>query len=132
MVNHAKIPISAVTIANPNAKNILLSLTASIKLPTPLHVRIDPVPLNLYIKNGSEDSVPYTSFVLPENKLVGNTTLQFEDQQAQILDEKVFAQFVQNAIFSENFVLSVTGQTDVFVGKLKAHIHLTKDIPLVG
>jgi hypothetical protein len=132
MINHAKIPISAVTIAKPSAKNALLSLKASIKLPTPLHVRTDPVPLNLYIKNGSEDSVPYTSFVLPANKLVGNTTLEFQDQLVQILDEKVFAEFVQNAIFSENFMLSVTGQSNAYVGSLKAHIHLTKDLPLAG
>jgi hypothetical protein len=132
MVNHANIPISAITIAHPTPENAMLSLHASIKLPTPLSVRIDPVPLSLFVNNGTGNNVPYTSIVLPKNNLHGNTSLAFTNQPIEILDKNVFADFVRSAVFSKTFMLSASGFTNAYVGKLKAHIHLDKNIPLTG
>lgn len=132
MVNHAGIPISAVTVSNPSPGNAVLSLKASIKLSTPLTVLIDPVPLNLFIDDGTGNVITYTNIVLPETKIHGNTTIAFEDQPIHISNKTLWTQFVRSAVFQDKFMLSVAGSTNAFVGKLKAHINLKKDIPLTG
>jgi Protein of unknown function (DUF3712) len=132
MVNDANIPISSIRIAHPTTDNARLSLQASIKLPTPLSVHLDPVPLSLFMNDGTANIVPYTSIVIPKSDLRGNTTLAFADQLVQILDKNIFAEFVNRVLFSKTFMLSVKGSTNAYVGKLKAHINLEKNIPLTG
>ena len=132
MLNNADLLISSIGLSNPTPNSNEMSLQASIKLPTPLSVHIDPIPLSLFVNDGTKNIVPYTNVVLPENTLHGNTTLSFTDQLAEILDTDIFTEFVHSAMFSETFTLSVTGPTNARVGKLKARIHLEKNIQLAG
>ncbi|KFY28060.1 hypothetical protein V493_03118 [Pseudogymnoascus sp. VKM F-4281 (FW-2241)] len=132
MVNDANLPISLIGLSNPTPNSTEISLQASIKLPTPLSVHINPVPLSLFVNDGTKNIVPYTNVVLPENDLRGNTTLAFTNQPAEILDRVIFKGFVHSVVFSDAFTLSVSGSTNAYVGKLKARVHLQKDIQLAG
>ncbi|KFY79460.1 hypothetical protein V498_08939 [Pseudogymnoascus sp. VKM F-4517 (FW-2822)] len=132
MVNDATLPISSIGLSNPTPHSTDISLQASIKLPTPLSIHINPIPLSLFVNDGTKNIVPYTNVVLPENNLHGNTTLSFTDQHAEILDRDLFSEFVHSVVFSEEFTLSATGNTNAYVGKLKAPIHLQKDFKLTG
>lgn len=132
MLNKSNLLISSVGLSNPTPNSNELSLQASIKILTPLSVHIDPIPLSLFVNDGSKNIVPYTKVVLPENTLHGNTTLSFTDQPAEILNRDIFTEFVHSAMFSEVFTLSVTGPTNAHVGKLKANINLEKNLQLTG
>lgn len=132
MVDDANLPISSIGLSNPTPNSTEISLQASIKLPTPLSIHINPIPLSLYVNDGTKNIVPYTNVVLPENNLHGNTTLSFTDQPAEILDGDIFTEFVHSVVFSEAFTLSATGHANAYVGKLKAPIHLQKDFKLTG
>lgn len=132
MVNGADIPISAIVFAEPSVDTARISLNASIKLPTPLTVRIDPLPLDLFVDNGSSNIVPYTNVTIPGNKLHGNTSLNFADELGVIKEKAIFANWVHSIIFSETFSLSVTGTTHAYVSALKATIHLNKNLSLRG
>ncbi|ELR10037.1 hypothetical protein VC83_07374 [Pseudogymnoascus destructans] len=132
MVNDANLPISSIGLSNPTSNSTEISLQANIKLPTPLSVHINPIPLSLFVNDGTKNIVPYTNIVLPENDLHGNTTLTITDQPAKILDTDIFTKFVHSVVFSEAFTLSVTGSANAYVGKLKARVHLQKDIQLTG
>lgn len=132
MVNGANIPVSAIVFAEPSADSARISLNASIKLPTPLTVRIDPLPLDLFVEDSSSNIVPYTNVTIPANKLQGNTSLDFADELGVIKNKTIFADFVRSIIFSETFSLSVTGTTHAYVSALKANIHLKKNLSLKG
>ncbi|KFX97979.1 hypothetical protein V490_02519 [Pseudogymnoascus sp. VKM F-3557] len=132
VLNKSNLLISSVGLSNPAPNSNELSLKASIKLATPLTVHIDPIPLDLFMNDGSKNIVPYTKVVLPENTLHGNSTLSFTDQPAKILNRDIFTEFVRTAMFSEEFTLSVAGPTHAHVGKLKANVNLRKNLKLKG
>ncbi|KFY41395.1 hypothetical protein V494_03015 [Pseudogymnoascus sp. VKM F-4513 (FW-928)] len=132
IVNKSPLQVSSVVLSNPTPHGNDLSLEASIRLATPLGVHIKPVPLSLYVNDGTKDIVPYTKVVLPEANLKGNSSIKITDQPTEILDKPMFKKFVHSALFEEDFTLSVTGPTSANVGKLKAEVHMQKDIHLKG
>jgi hypothetical protein len=119
-------------IMDPTDGSIVYSLVASLKVPKPFTVKLMPITLSLFRPETEPDIIPYIKVNLPEMKLKGNATVTVTNQTATILDKTQFIDFLANAVYSEEFTLAARGETDAYLGKLKAHIHLNKAIKLKG
>lgn len=117
---------------HPTPDSVEYSLVASLKVPAPFTVRLDPLTLSLFVRGNTSDVVPYINIKLPEYNLHGNTTITITNQTATILDKDIFMSFLHDAVYSEHFKLSASGSSNAHLGKLKAHIHLDKSIEMTG
>lgn len=116
----------------PTPNSVEVSLVASLKVPPPFTVRLDPINLSLFVDDGTATVDPYVEIGLPEYHLHGNTIITIENQTAELLNINVFQTFLHDAVYNEQFMLSAWGETDAFLGKLKAHLHLDKSVELAG
>jgi hypothetical protein len=117
---------------NPGENTVSYSLTASLKVPKPFTVHMDPTVLELYRPETKPNRVPYIKVELPALKLHGNAAVNITEQQATILDKDQFTQFLAYAVYQEEFEMSAYGKTTAYLGKLKAHITLDKTVKLKG
>lgn len=132
MVNKAALPIWSARIMHPTPTTVEYSLVASLKVPPPFTVELDPLTLSLFVNDNNSKVVPYVNVNLPEYHLHGNTTVAITNQTAGILNKDVFETFLHNAVYSKYFTLSASGATNAHLGKLKAHIHMDKSVQLAG
>ncbi|KAF2810252.1 uncharacterized protein BDZ99DRAFT_488101 [Mytilinidion resinicola] len=132
LVDDADLPIHAAMIMDPSDNTLTYSMTASLKVPKPFTVRIEPTVLELYRPETKQHRIPYIKVELPALKLHGNATVKVEGQQATILDKDQFTQFLAYAVYNDDFEMAAYGKTTAYLGKLKAHITLDKTIKLKG
>lgn len=132
LVDDADLPIWSARIMHPTPTSVEYSLVASLKVPPPFTVKLDPLTLNLFVKGDTSDVEPYIKVGLPEYNLRGNTTIAIENQTAAILDKPIFESFLRDAVYSEYFELSASGASNAHLGALKAHIHMDKTIKMKG
>ncbi|KFY47496.1 hypothetical protein V495_01934 [Pseudogymnoascus sp. VKM F-4514 (FW-929)] len=132
MVNDADLPIYSASITNPTPDSVQYSLKAGLAVPKPFTVKLKPIALNLLVDQNPPNVNPYVTVNLPEQNLKGNSNITITNQTTNILDQGIFGTFLHSAVYQETFVLSASGETDAYVGKLKAHIHLDKKVELKG
>lgn len=132
MVNDATLPIYSASITNPTPDSVQYSLFAGLSVPRPFTVKLKPISLNLLVDQNPPNRNPYISVKLPEQNLKGNATITVTNQTTNILDQDIFETFLHSAVYQETFILSASGETDAYVGKLKAHIRLDKKVELKG
>lgn len=131
MVDTTSFPIHSVSIMSPTLNSTVLSLTASIKVPPPFKVRLEPITLQLYRPEAGSDA-PYVNFALEQQILKGNTTIKVVNQTVEIADKQEFIEFLRGAVLNEKFVLAAKGETTAHLGSLKAKVKLDKQIELNG
>lgn len=131
MVDDADLPIHEAMIMNPTPDSVEYSLRASIKVPKPFSVLLDPITLHLY-KNGGTPEDPYVDIELPEYYLEGNATIEISDQEVAIQNQDVWKSFLKEAVVNEKFILAAKGSTTAHLGALKADITLDKKIEEFG
>jgi hypothetical protein len=131
MLDDADLPIEAGMLMVPMPETIHLSLVASIKIPAPFSVRVEPIPLSLY-QPGYDPSKPFVKIVLPETRLKGTSQISAEDQQVDILDAAQFREFISSYVFGETFTLGVKGSTTAHMGKLKSKVTIDKQLKVNG
>lgn len=132
MVNDANLPIYSASITNPTPDSVQYSLVAGLSVPKPFTVKLRPIALNLLVDENPPNRHPYISVSLPEQNLKGNATITVTNQTTKILDKEIFGIFLHSAVYQETFILSASGETDAYVGKLKTHIRLDKKVELKG
>ncbi|OCL13904.1 hypothetical protein AOQ84DRAFT_371763 [Glonium stellatum] len=132
LVDSADLPIRSSMIMDPTNGSVIYSLIASLKVPKPFTVKLMPITLSLFRPETEPNIIPYVNVSLPEMKLKGNASVAITNQTATILDKSQFIDFLANAVYSEEFTLAARGETDAYLGKLKAHIHFNKAIKLKG
>ncbi|OBT61226.1 hypothetical protein VE03_08700 [Pseudogymnoascus sp. 23342-1-I1] len=132
MVNDASLPIYSASITNPTPESVQYSLFAGLNVPKPFTVKLKPIALNLLVDQEPPNRNPYITVQLPEQNLKGNATITVTNQTTNILDQEIFGTFLNSAVYQETFFLSASGETDAYVGKLKAHIRLDKKVELKG
>jgi hypothetical protein len=131
MVEDSDLPIHSAMLMNPTPTTIQYSLTASLKVPPPFTVRLEPITLNLY-QAGGDPETPYTQIRLPEYRLKGNSTISVENQVVEILDVAQFTEFLDSAVNHEKFSLAAKGSTTAHLGALKAKLTLDKVLEQSG
>ena len=132
LVDNANLPIWSARIIHPTPTTVEVSLVASLKVPPPFKVKLDPITLSLFVKDNTSSVIPYVNVDLPGYNLHGNTTVAITNETVEILNEDIFESFLHDAVYSEFFTLSASGATNAYLGKLKAHIDLDKSIVLAG
>ncbi|OCK79487.1 hypothetical protein K432DRAFT_354827 [Lepidopterella palustris CBS 459.81] len=132
LVNTAALPIHSAMMLNPTQNSILYSMVASVKVPKPFTVRLEPFTLSLFRSETLPHIIPYMKVTLPSMKLHGNATVRLDNQTATILNQPEFEAFLTNAVNSETFTMHARGETNAYIGKLKAHLKLDKSISLNG
>ncbi|OBT43684.1 hypothetical protein VE00_05562 [Pseudogymnoascus sp. WSF 3629] len=132
MVNDASLPIYSASITNPTPDSVQYSLFAGLNVPKPFTVKLKPIALNLLVDQNPPNRNPYITVQLPEQNLKGNASITVTNQTTKILDKEIFGTFLHSAVYQETFILSASGATDAYVGKLKAHISLDKKVELKG
>ena len=131
MVDDAHLPIHEAMIMNPKPDSVEYSLRASLKVPDPFTVRLEPITLHLYQESGSPEK-PYINIDLPEYSLKGNSTIEINDQEVKIQDHDEWKAFLKDAVYNEKFVLAAKGETTAHLGALAVDITLDKKIEQYG
>ncbi|OAX83922.1 hypothetical protein ACJ72_01713 [Emergomyces africanus] len=131
MVDDASLPVHAGKLMNPMPGSVEYSITASLKVPEPFTVELEPFSLHLYrIQQAPEHA--YVDLPLPQLKLKGNSTVEVIDTSVPILHMPDFTKFISEVTHQQNFVLAVEGTTTAYLGKLKAKLMLNKKLELKG
>jgi hypothetical protein len=101
LVDNANLPIRSARIMHPTPTTVEYSLVASLKVPPPFKVKLDPITLSLFVDNTSS-VVPYINVDLPGYNLHGNTTVAITNETAGILNKDIFENFWHDAVCSDN------------------------------
>ena len=70
----------------------------------------------------------YADIAVPGQTVKGNHTLGAVEQFTPLLNMTGWEKFVQQAVTQEKTTVSLKGETDAFLGKLKTHVKLDKDV----
>jgi hypothetical protein len=104
----------------------MLSLRSSLELPIAVPVRIEPFSLNLFYRDMPGNNT-WAKVFLPQTNIKGSATIGVNDQLTDLSIEQ-WMHYIHNAIFMANTPLSVKGEINSFIGKLKAPVVIDKDI----
>lgn len=132
MVEKANLPIQAVRIMQPTPDSVVLSLTASLKIPKPFKVRLEPFTLVLFRPETKPNIIPYVNFDFAETWVKGNTTIEIVNQKVTIANRDEFKEFLKTAVESKTFKLAARGETTAHLGALKAKVTLDKEVEMEG
>ncbi|PGG97234.1 hypothetical protein GX51_07433 [Blastomyces parvus] len=131
MVDDTDFPVHAGKLMNPTPDSLDYSISASLKIPKPFTVRLDPLTLNLYRTQQTPEQ-PYVGIPLPRLELKGNSTVKIADETVSILNKADFSKFLSEVAYQRTFVLAAAGTTTAHLGKLKAKFTLNKKLELNG
>ncbi|PGH11987.1 hypothetical protein AJ79_04574 [Helicocarpus griseus UAMH5409] len=131
MVDDAELPIHGGMIMKPTPDSVEYSLTASLAVPKPFTVELEPIVLHLYrVQQTPEEA--YIDVPLPEMKLKGNAMIDVPATRVPVLDMADWTQFLTEAVHQEKFILAAKGSTTAHLGALKVELTLDKQLELNG
>ncbi|KAI2898861.1 hypothetical protein CBS76997_818 [Aspergillus niger] len=113
-------------VLQPRPNSIMLSINSALKLPISFPVRMDNLTLSLFNRFLPENNT-WAKLYMDGATISGNTTLSVDDQFTP-LDVYQWRQYVRSVVFEAHAPLSVKAPVTAYIGKLKSHITLNKDI----
>lgn len=114
------------TILEPRPDSVLLTLEAALDLPIALPVRIEPFDLHVYNQDIEGNNTIFTTH-LDGTIIHGNTTLGVKGVRTP-LNVPLWTDYVHKVVFEPHAPLPVKGETNAYLGKLKNHVKLDKNI----
>jgi hypothetical protein len=114
------------TILEPRPDSVLLTLEAALDLPIALPVRIEPFNMHVYDQDIEGNNTIFTTH-LDGTIIHGNTTLGVKDVHTP-LNVPLWTDYVHKVVFEPHAPLPVKGETNAYLGKLKNHVKLDKNI----
>ncbi|KAJ5769412.1 hypothetical protein N7520_003971 [Penicillium odoratum] len=127
VVNKSDLVLVSAAVMQPLPDTIHLTLQSALDLKLNLPVRIDPITLDLYIRdNGAAN--PWGQANLPGMTIRGNTTLGVTDKFTPLLNVTTWTDYVRQVVFQKETALSLKGTTDSFLGVLKSKVTMNKDV----
>ena len=130
VVDRSVLLLDSASVLEPRPDNIRLTLSAALKLPVALPVRIDPITLELFNREQPMNNT-WGKTYLPAATIKGNTTMGVQNQHTPI-DPDMWYDYVWKVVHLSHPPLSVRGKTMSYLGELKSKISLNKDIPQTG
>ncbi|PTU20703.1 hypothetical protein P175DRAFT_0478833 [Aspergillus ochraceoroseus IBT 24754] len=127
VVNKSTLLLVEATVLEPRADSILLAITSKLSLPIAVPVRIDPITLELFNRDLPGNNT-FAKVSINSAAIKGETTLRVQGQHTPLNAEQ-WAHYVHQAVFQPHAPLSVRGSTNAYLGKLKSHVTINKDIP---
>lgn len=113
-------------VLQPRPNSIMLSINSALNLPISFPVRMDNLTLSLFNRFLPENNT-WAKLYMDGATISGNTTLTVDDQFTP-LDVYQWTQYVRSVVFEAHAPLSVKAPVTAYIGKLKSHITLNKDI----
>ncbi|KAJ5202100.1 uncharacterized protein N7498_006763 [Penicillium cinerascens] len=133
VVNKSDIWVVNADVLQPKADSVILTLQAKVDLKLALAARIDPLSFHLFIrKDGYGADYPYANLPVPGQTIKGNHTLAVNDSFTPILNQTSWTEFVREIVFEKETTLSLKGVTNAYLGVLKSHVTLNKDVTTPG
>lgn len=130
VVDNSNLKLLSAQIMEPRPDSVLMSIKSSIKLPIALPVRINPLTLDLLVRDLPGNNT-YAKVYIPESTIKTKATLG-EDKQPTPLNVPVWSHYVNQVMFQKKVPLSVHGRTLQHLGELHSMITMDKDIQLQG
>ncbi|KAB8217215.1 hypothetical protein BDV33DRAFT_232948 [Aspergillus novoparasiticus] len=126
VVDNSSLVLTETSVMQPRPDSIMLSLKTALKLPIGVPVRIEPIAISLFNRKAKGNGT-WAKVYLDGATIDGNTTLGV-DNQFTPLNVEQWKEYVHSVVFEKNAPLSLNGKTTAYLGKLKNHITMDKDI----
>lgn len=116
---------------HPTAETVRMTLEAKVNLKLALGVRLDPVVFYTFVRSAGYKNA-YAGIKIPGQTIKGNYSLGVMDQLTPILNVTSWETFVSQAVLQKETALSLYGATTGYLGVLKNHFVLDKDVTMPG
>ncbi|KAL3450043.1 hypothetical protein BJX65DRAFT_316235 [Aspergillus insuetus] len=126
VVNKSTLLLVNATIIQPRPDSVMLTLEAALDLPIELPVRIEPLVLEVYNKWTDGNNTIFSSRI-DGTTIDGNTTLGVQNKFTP-LNVPLWTDYVYQVVTEPNAPLPVRGSTNAYLGILKSHVTVDKDI----
>ncbi|KAJ5160595.1 uncharacterized protein N7482_007599 [Penicillium canariense] len=127
VVNKSTLRLVNAQVMQPKPDSVMMTLQARLDLKLAIPVRIEPVTLNLFERDYGSDN-PYAAVDIPGQTIHGNYTLGVSDQFTPIQDLTVWKDFIHQVVFQEETSLALHGKMVAYLGVLKSHVTMNKNI----
>lgn len=111
----------------PRAESIQLTLLSALDLKLALPVRIEPIVLDLFVRDTGPNE-PWANVTIAGKTIKGNTTLGVTDVHTPLINTTTWTSYVHNVVFDKYSTLSLKGSTNSYLGVLKSHVVMDKDV----
>lgn len=133
VVNKADLWVVNADVLQPNPDSVMLTLQSKVDLKLALAARIDPLGFYLFSrKDGFGSDYPYADLPIPGQTIKGNYTLGVKDSFTPILNQTSWKEFIREIVYQKETTLSLKGVTNAYLGVLKSHVTLNKDVTMPG
>ncbi|RAH80637.1 hypothetical protein BO86DRAFT_433035 [Aspergillus japonicus CBS 114.51] len=113
-------------VLQPRPDSMMLRIDSALNLPLKIPVRIDPITMDLFNRDRPANNT-WGKAYLPSARIYGNTTLATNSTLTP-LNVTEWTEYVRSVVFESHAPLSVRGSTTAYIGKLKSHVTMNKDI----
>ncbi|KAF9241465.1 hypothetical protein DTO006G1_6831 [Penicillium roqueforti] len=127
VVNKSDLRLVNAKVMHPTADTVRMTLEAKVNLKLALGVRLDPVVFYAFVRSAGHENA-YAGIEIPGQTIKGNYSLKVTDQLTPILNMTSWETFVSQAVSQKETALSLHGVTVGYLGVLKNHIILDKDV----
>ncbi|KAJ5626275.1 hypothetical protein N7510_002584 [Penicillium lagena] len=127
VVNKSDLLLVNAAVMQPKPDSIVLTLVSALDLKIALPVRIEPITLNLFVRDLGAQNY-WGDITIPGQTIRGNTSLGVTNHYETIHNASTWDQYVHNVVFEKAAGLSVHGETNSYLGVLKSHVVMDKTI----
>ena len=127
VVNKSDLRIVNAEVLHPTKDTVRMTLEAKVNLKLALGVRLDPVVFYTFVRSAGHENA-YAGIDIPGQTIKGNYSLGVTNQLTPILNMTSWETFVSQTVFQKESALSLYGVTTGYLGVLKNHIVLDKDV----
>ncbi|KAJ6078388.1 hypothetical protein N7467_008141 [Penicillium canescens] len=127
VVDKSDLVLVRAAVMQPQPSSIRLTLQSALDLKIALPVRIEPIELDLFVRDRGASS-PWGEATIPGMTIKGNTTLGVSDTHTPLQNLSTWVNYVQSVVFQEESTLSIKGTTNSYLGVLKSKVTMNKDV----
>ena len=127
VIDNASLVLVEAKIMQPRPESVMLSIQTALKLPVNVPVRLDPNVLHLF-NNDEPGNSTYLKVYNDAIEIQGTASIGVQNQPSPVNPEP-WKHYVRSVVFEPHAPLSAFGNTNIYLGRLKSHISLKKDLP---
>ncbi|OGE49874.1 hypothetical protein PENARI_c019G06370 [Penicillium arizonense] len=127
VVNKSNLVVVNAEVMRPTPDTVQMTLAAKVDLKIALGVRIEPVKFYTFVRKYGHENA-WGAIDIPGQTIKGNYTLGVNNQHTPILNSTTWQAFVHDTVFKKETILSLYGVTYGYLGVLKNHITMDKDV----
>ncbi|KAJ6032827.1 uncharacterized protein N7446_008879 [Penicillium canescens] len=127
VVNKSNLVVVNAEVMQPTPDTVQMTLAAKVDLKIALGVRIEPVKFYTFVRKYGHENA-WGAIDIPGQTIKGNYTLGVNKQHTPILNSTTWQAFVHDTVFKKETTLSLYGVTYGYLGVLKNHITMDKEV----